>query len=99
MFNTGSKSNSKFSVETINIENNCADFCGEKRLLKAMIERAVADLESSVERRESLEWLIVPEVEDPLIMSFQYACMHLNLDYGLTQEYIRNKLKEILEQK
>ena len=99
MFNTGSKSDSQFSVETTNIENNYTDFCGEKRLLKAMIERAVADLESSVERRESLEWLTVPEVEDPTIMSFQYACMHLNLDYSLTQEYVRNKLKEILERK
>jgi hypothetical protein len=95
MFNMGSKSDSRFSVETVDDGNVSSTLSPEKKLLKAMLERSFADLCSNSDEKsknEAIEWLTVPEMDDPAPFSFQFVCMHLDVDFSLAKKHVNKTI-------
>jgi len=72
------------------------DFVPIKKLLSAVLERAMLDLSATGEIRQSaLEWFSQEQVEDAEMMTFQLICEVLNLDFLKLQSKILDKAGQV----
>jgi hypothetical protein len=63
----------------------------EKRLLYAVLHRAITDLLCDSDPRSQLdarEWFLTDLVSDPWLLSFQGICLHLEMDWYSLQQKI-----------
>ena len=84
-----------FIIDTLDEERKCVETRPERRLLSAVVERALSDLKPDIDRKikeDSRKWLTEEYTDNPEPFSFQYICMMLDIDFKKVKAHIKEEL-------
>lgn len=81
-------------LDSDNITNS--NYCGERKLLIGILERAILDLKSDDTKIKSSaeEWFSIPVEDAPYLFSFQNICLEFNFSQQELKKKIFSNIKE-----
>jgi hypothetical protein len=84
----GTSNKTGFYVELDEDDGEDVRISPERNLLSGVLERAALDLLDPVHAESAIEWFSASESDNPDVMSFQYICNHLGLDFYAVRQAI-----------